>query len=74
MDQITIKDNIFPNWIKSIIVYNKNCVQYMNVKKTVVVFKKNMKNCGLPFHCNIIADALLEMCYVSVRLIPCSCS
>ena len=46
----------------------------MNIKKNVVGFKNNIKNHGLLFYWNIIADTLLRVGYVSVRIITFSYS
>ena len=49
----------------------KKHVQYINIKKKAVGFKKNIKKRGLLFHYNLIAEPLLGIFYVSIRQIPC---
>ena len=43
------KYTMLPNWIGTIIIYQNKFVQYMNIKKTYVGFKKNIKKHGLIF-------------------------
>ena len=45
----------------------------MNIKKKAVGFKKNIKKHALTFHYNITSDPFLDIGYVPVRRIPCSC-
>ena len=46
--------------------------QYMNLKK-VVGFKNTIKKHDFLFYYNIRSDPLLNIGYVDVRRIPCSC-
>ena len=51
----------------------KKVIQYVNIRKKSIGFKKNTNNHGF-FHYNIRADPMFGIGYVDVRQIPCICS
>ena len=61
------------NGIEGVIVYKKMYVQYMNIKKKNVGFRKIIKRHGFLFHCDIWEYTLLGITYVAVIWIFCGC-